>query len=504
MHIVFKSKIEKLILCIFTLNISLTFCSTTNIALGKVFEAGCRGYTNPKNAFDGNISTIAAGANDWEVGALAVDFGMPKDLLSIKITYSDKYAYQQFKVQVSEDGIIWKDFLRVWNSTYPTDERPLPAGLHRFLRVQSLMTTADKCQGECSSTYVSISEIEIFERGPSDPVGKKIIYPEPIQDRKNWICTSSVGSCQDAISSTNQGWFGTQWTTGVFVSWLPKKIVGPGDWVMVDMGSAQSFNQIQFTKDHEIFLSYDLYVSDDGLTWGNPILSANRSDWSAVNPPINFAPQKKRYFKLVNRWTRDAWWGLANICVMNTAGSSLIDTGDDVNIAMKKSTIGSGIDATTLFDGDTATGIEAGIVQVDLGAVYPLRRINVKIAPTTHGTFYFLIESSDDGKIWTERQNVYNDLSGNFVHTQRVLPNYSARYLRFNFELMPLGNTNGFLKYNEIEVFQSKTIDPNAVSIIPIRKGNTQKSSPFNIRQQGDYFSANGKFHKGHDKTPIP
>jgi len=72
-------------------------------------------------------------------------------------------------------------------------------------------------------------------------------------------------------------------------------------YLIVDMGSAQTFDAIRFVPRTDSRNSdpaqVALYVSDDGVTWGSPIATAT---WvqDAADKFLTFAPVTKRYFKL--------------------------------------------------------------------------------------------------------------------------------------------------------------------------------------------------------------
>ncbi len=430
-----------------------------NIALNKAYAPGSKIFESPQNAFDGDPSTSSGGGNDKTGGgAVAVDFGSAKSVLRLKVTFSDpNRPAQKYKIQVSDDGTTWTDFLRVWNPTAPTDERELPAGEHRYLRYVAMLDHAYAGDGESSWTLAPVGELEVFERGTGDAAGTPIVYATAL-DRTGWNATSTVGSAALAISNPDQGWFDPH--GGGFYApedFLTHTSLNVGDWIQIDMGSPKTFNRIYFAHEHGIFENLDVLVSDDAASWGNPIASQSLVDNGGYRMPVSFPVQTKRYVKLVTRHAA-GWWGARNLSFADTTGTSEDEAGDGVNLALHKPTAGSNVNADLLFDGDTETLVKAGIVVVDLGAVYPIGKIHLRTAPYNVGVWY-TIETSDDGTAWALKQKVFNETLNEKIHDAVVFANYSARFLRFNFPKVSSGNSSDYHEWSEIEVFKRAAVN---------------------------------------------
>lgn len=349
-----------------------------NVALRKGDATKSANYPNPGAAFDGDIKT-SSGENANKDGILAVDLGSEKTLYRSVIHFVTNTP-QRYKIQVSNDAVAWTDILRAFNPNLE-DDRVLPAVGARYLR---FLLGTNSATGENSSVLTAVSEIEIYERDAADrPTGcAPILYPTPI-DRKLWKASSNAGfTPQNAIASASQGFIDTQNIHSTGTPWLVRAGSTVGSYIAIDMGSAQTFNQIDAVADHDALQEYKIFVSDDGMNWGTPISEGTIVPTGGYfYAPFTFPAQTKRHFKIVSNFnTGGRYWGFGNVSALSTEGSSQRDLGDNVNIALNKTTEGSSSKtAATVFDGNDSTGInDAGLVAVDLGASYPIARINVK------------------------------------------------------------------------------------------------------------------------------
>lgn len=439
-------------------NCASVYSLPTNIALNKFSSTGTSIFSNPQNALDGNLATVSGGGSDRTGGgAIGIDFGAPKNLGRLKITFGNaNRPAQKYKIQVSTDGKIWTDYLRVFNPITPVDDRELPPGVWQYARYVAMLDHADVSSGEASWTMADISEIEIFERESGESVAAPVSYP-PALDRSNWKVTCSSGDAADAtISNPDQGWFDTH-GGGFFgpPDLLIKKTPNAGDWFKIDLGSKQTFNQLYALGEHSDFEDFDLFVSDDDKTWGTAIATGSLVDLGGNRLPISFPTQTKQYIKIVRLESGDGWWGARNFSVHNTTGTTLIDSSDTVNIALHKTVISKKNDAALLVDGDDNTGTNPDTLTLDLGSIQKIAKINLKIAPLQTG-LWFGIETSDDGIKWTLKQRSFLGTESKRVHSGVVFANYSARYLRFNFPIQDYNGKWVFVSFREIEVYKPR------------------------------------------------
>lgn len=451
---------------------SSTSALPTNIALNKVYLPGSIGYFAKHNdAFDGNPSTSAGGGSDvkWG-GALAVDFGSAKELLGVRVTFGETHRTAQwYKIQVSDDGKVWTDVLRVFNPQWPTDARDLPTGAHRYLRYVTGNCGAYRGDGESSSSLVDIAEIEVYERGAGDPAGTPPPTFPAALDRTGWkVSVVGGGAIDGVINDPDQGWADRHGGLSRGL-WLSKGGYATGGAIQVDMGQAKDFNQVWYGPDHTWISPYTIQVSDNGSTW-EPVATGNLFERGhGLAEPINFPMQHKRYWrfsgaadcKTVNM-TNSCWWGMTSISALDSTGSTSIDSIGSVNVARGKTATSSVANAAFLVDGDESSTAGGEKLTLDLGQSYPIGLIVVKWASKVANN-WFTISSSDDPNAFKMRQMI-NDTTATVLKvspTSRISANYSARYLRFEFEQRQLGGGRvAPFPIGEVEVYQSASAQP--------------------------------------------
>ena len=468
---------------LYSLAISL-FCAfpkmaqsaNVNIAMGKVDIEHCVGYKNPTQAFDGDTTNHAEGKSESPRGALAVNLGSPKKLFKIILHFPDKsYIAQWYKVQGSADGKLWTDILRVFTPQYPQDARLLPNVTYQYVRVILPLAEPSPHGSDPNYATADVSEIELFERTQGDPEGDSPTqYPTPLA-RTGWKATINGNTdIALAITGEDQDWCDPHGGLGLITNgdYTYRNEFGAGDYIQIDMGAVQTFNQLWFQSEpkHPPFISFKLYASNDVAAWGETIFEGTLvSAGAGSNMPVNFPMQQKRYLKLVpTSPSLDPWAHFDNISVLNTTGSTPIDTGDNVNIALHKSTEGSvATNASLLFDGDTKTVSDVNTAVIDLGSVYAIARMHLKFAYFTNWECFIPISTSNDGINWTLKQ-VYSattiwsgggtvNIMGDYV----VFANYSCRYIKLDF---PPPYFIAKQKLAEIEVYKS---GPSVVGIHP-------------------------------------
>jgi glucosylceramidase len=121
-------------------------------------------------------------------------------------------------------------------------------------------------------------------------------------DRSGWSATASVSNVGEPPSNALDGTFGTRWSTG-----QPQS---PGISFQVDMANVQSFSSIALdcgASGGDYPRGYQVFVSNDGSTWGNAIASGQGSSGYTVIP---FTKQSARYIKVVLTASLGSWWSI--------------------------------------------------------------------------------------------------------------------------------------------------------------------------------------------------
>jgi phage-related protein len=88
-----------------------------------------------------------------------------------------------------------------------------------------------------------------------------------------------------------------------------------GMWFEVDMSSAQTFNEITMDSAgsaNDYARGYAVYVSNDGMTWGNPIATGTGT---AALITVTFPAQTAQYIQVVQTGAADYWWSIAEFNV---------------------------------------------------------------------------------------------------------------------------------------------------------------------------------------------
>ena len=96
-----------------------------------------------------------------------------------------------------------------------------------------------------------------------------------------------------------------------FSRWSSGKVQEGGEWISVDMLELQTFNRLIIDNQetsNDYPRGYEIYVSDDGEDWGDPVISGEGKEFLTV---INFPdPITARYIKIVQTGEvyEFIWW----------------------------------------------------------------------------------------------------------------------------------------------------------------------------------------------------
>ncbi|HEV2640350.1 MAG TPA: discoidin domain-containing protein [Actinocrinis sp.] len=93
----------------------------------------------------------------------------------------------------------------------------------------------------------------------------------------------------------------TRWSSG-------SAQAATGQWVTITMGSAQQIDLVSINcggNDTDFAHGYQLFLSDDGVTWGTAIASAATGSQLET---ISFPAQTAQYIHVVQTETSGSWW----------------------------------------------------------------------------------------------------------------------------------------------------------------------------------------------------
>jgi hypothetical protein len=94
-----------------------------------------------------------------------------------------------------------------------------------------------------------------------------------------------------------------------------------GDWFQVDLGSSQTFNQVVLdttASSGDSPHGYQLFVSDDGTNWGQPVATGPGSPVTRILIPQVTA----RFIRVVNQGDAGNWWSMHELNVLGPAAGA--------------------------------------------------------------------------------------------------------------------------------------------------------------------------------------
>ena len=133
--------------------------------------------------------------------------------------------------------------------------------------------------------------------------------------KTNWVATafsSPTICCQgDTPPKAIDGDGSTRWSSGVAQA-------SANQWFQIDMATARAFNRIVMDagrSNGDYPRAYQVYVSNDGINWGDSIASGAGSPLTT----INFPPQTARYFRILQTGSASNWWSIHELDVYGSA-----------------------------------------------------------------------------------------------------------------------------------------------------------------------------------------
>jgi hypothetical protein len=141
----------------------------------------------------------------------------------------------------------------------------------------------------------------------------------PALDRTGWIATASSSSGSDVPSRTLDNSLTTRWSSGIFQK---------GDeWFQMDMLEPQTFNRILLkqgtTGTADYPRGYELYLSDDETSFGNPVLTGEGTEGAATVIELPEA-ETSRFVRIVQTGTSaNKWWSIHEFGVESDLASGI-------------------------------------------------------------------------------------------------------------------------------------------------------------------------------------
>ena len=254
----------------------------------------------PANALDGNALTR------WTTGQPQVpgqwfqlDLGSARSFSRIVMDSAAGEFPRGYEIYVSSDGTNWGKPIASGTGDSPSTAVNFPSCVARYIKV--LQT------GSAGNSW-SLIEFNLYAGSTTGRL-----------PRGSWTATAAVSDSTDPPSNALDGNSKTRWSTG-----QPQT---NGQWFQVDLGSPQTFQQIEMDSGisaGDYARGYQVYVSNDGTNWGAPV-SAGFGSSQIIS--VIFATQTARYIRVVQTGSSDHWWSLDEFNVLNDNGSPIPSSG---------------------------------------------------------------------------------------------------------------------------------------------------------------------------------
>ncbi|MFM9451491.1 discoidin domain-containing protein [Streptomyces europaeiscabiei] len=185
--------------------------------------------------------------------------------------------------------------------------------------------------------------------------------------REGWQASASASSSDDPPTKAIDGDATTRWSSGHGMQ--------SGDWFQVDLGSTRTFDQLVMdssASSGDFARQYEVYVSDDGTSWGEPIATGPGSTVTRVLLPSTTA----RYIRMVNKSNSGSWWSIHDVSVFAPEGKTTSKAKATKGLQRKKAQLpdgtrlsvtynsGSGMAAFDVPWGDTTYRLPAGAAAI--------------------------------------------------------------------------------------------------------------------------------------------
>lgn len=238
--------------------------------------------------------------NSWESGTgmvagmnFIVDMGGPKNFGRVAFQSGGADYARGYELFVSDDGANWGDPIAAGTDA----DAVIKAGSNAIFTVDFNALTARYVKVELTKSFPSnwwkINEFSVYTD------------TEKPLNRKGWEAITDLSS-GDAYKLLD-GNMTTRWSAGTPMI--------PGQSIIIDMKNEQMFNSILMDStgsNNDYSRSYEIYVSDDGIDWGAPIISREATGAVIFS---EFADQTARYIKIVQNGSNSGWWSIHEINV---------------------------------------------------------------------------------------------------------------------------------------------------------------------------------------------
>ncbi len=175
------------------------------------------------------------------------------------------------------------------------------------------------------------------------PAGASLTPPaaEVPLARDAWTVSASASNATEPPGGVIDGDPATRWSTG--------RGMQLGDWFQVDLGSEQTFNQVVLdttASSGDSPHGYQLFVSDDGTDWGQPIATGTGSPVTRILIPQVTA----RYIRVVNQGDAGNWWSIHELNVLAPAGAASVAARSHGGVQRKTAVLPDGTQLLVVYN----------------------------------------------------------------------------------------------------------------------------------------------------------
>jgi len=250
----------------------------------------------PANALDGNALTYwSTGQPQTSGQSFQVDLGSARSFSRIVMDSAAGEFPRGYEVYVSNDGTNWGRPIGRGAGTSQSIAVNFPSQVARYIKVVQT--------GNAPNSW-SLIEFNLYADGTTG-----------LLPRGTWTPTASVSNSGQPPTNALDGDSKTRWSTG--------QAQANGQWFQVDLGSAQTFYQIEMDSAisaGDYAHGYQVQVSNDATNWGAPIAIGSGSSQTVS---VIFAKQTARYIRVVQTGSSGQWWSLHEFNVLSDAGSAI-------------------------------------------------------------------------------------------------------------------------------------------------------------------------------------
>jgi fibronectin type 3 domain-containing protein len=255
--------------------------------------------------------------------------------------------------------------------------------------------------------------------------------------RTGWVASASI-SGGGAASNALDGSLTTRWATGTSqVS---------GQWFQMDMGTINTIYQLNLDiVGGDYPRGYQVYLSFDGVNWGNPVASGAGS---SVLTTISFAPQAARYIRILQTVdTTGGWWSIYEFNAYGQPAQDFSRPGWVLNASNSPGTAYNAIDNDISTRWATGTGQTPGQwFQADMGTAHTFSEIILDAGTSTNDyPRGYSVTVSDDGTNWSAPVATGVGSAVTII----TFPQQTARFFR----ITQTGTAGNFWSVHELHVY---------------------------------------------------